>query len=185
MHLFKFISGFHWANAILLPALVLTIAGCASHRPMEPIEYLDLDKFMGDWYVIANIPTPFEKGAHNAVETYELNDKGNIEVSFRFRADSFDGKLKKYHPKGFVRDKKSNAVWGMQFIWPFKSDYRIVYLSADASQVIIGRLARDFVWLMARDPKISDEDYQTLKAKVSLLGYDTSKLLKIPQQWPE
>jgi apolipoprotein D and lipocalin family protein len=33
---------------------------------------VDLERFMGDWYVIANIPTFIEKGAHNAVEGYQM-----------------------------------------------------------------------------------------------------------------
>ena len=28
----------------------------------------------------------------------------------------------------------SNAVWGMQFIWPIKAEYVVVYLSDDYSQ---------------------------------------------------
>ena len=50
--------------------LVLTcglLAACASRGPeMKTVEKVDLERFMGDWYVIANIPTFLEKGAHNA-----------------------------------------------------------------------------------------------------------------------
>ena len=51
--------------------VALVIAGCATRGPeMEVVDYVDIERFMGDWYVIANIPTFLEKGAHNAVETY-------------------------------------------------------------------------------------------------------------------
>ncbi|MDP6879185.1 MAG: lipocalin family protein, partial [Candidatus Marinimicrobia bacterium] len=36
---------------------------------LETVDYVDLEKFMGDWYVIANIPTFIEKGAVNAIES--------------------------------------------------------------------------------------------------------------------
>ncbi len=36
---------------------------------------------MGSWYVIANIPNFLEKGAHNAVETYELDDDGTFNAA--------------------------------------------------------------------------------------------------------
>lgn len=49
-------------------------------------------------------------------------------TTFTFRQGGFDGERKVYTPTGFVRDRESNAVWGMQFIWPFKADFRIVYL---------------------------------------------------------
>ena len=150
---------------------------------METVDYVDLDRFMGDWYVIANIPTFLEKGAHNAVETYAMNDDGTIATTFTFREDGFDGKKKEFNPKGFVRDTESNAVWGMRFVWPIKADYRIVYLSDDYSQTIIGRNKRDFVWVMAREPEVSDADYDMLLGIVESLGYDMSKVERVPQKW--
>ena len=149
---------------------------------METVAYVDLDRFMGSWYVIANIPTFLEKGAHNAIETYELNDDGTIATTFTFNADGFDGKLKEYKPKGFVLDTQSNALWGMRFVWPIKADYRIVYLDEDYTQTIIGRNKRDFVWIMARSPQISDEDYRRLIGVVEDLGYDTSSIQRVPHQ---
>ncbi len=169
--------------ALLLLAIPL-FSGCATLEPMKTVDYVDLNRFMGDWYVIANIPTFLEKGAHNAVESYALNDAGEIETTFRFRAGSFDGSLKEYHPKGFVKDQDSNALWDMQFIWPFRADYRIIYLAEDYSQVIIGRQARDYVWVMARTPTISNEDYSAMADRVAAFGYDVQELVKVPQQWP-
>ena len=67
-----------------------------------------------------------------------MNDDGTIATRFTFRADGFDGKQKEYNPRGFVRDTESNAVWGMQFIWPFEAEYRVVYLKEDYSQTVIG-----------------------------------------------
>ena len=168
----------------LLVVASLTLAACAGSGPeMETVDYVDLERFMGDWYVIANIPTFLEKGAHNAVETYEMNDDGTISTKFTFRDGSFDGEKKEYNPKGFVRDTGSNAIWGMRFIWPIKADYRVVYLDEDYSQTIIGRQKRDFVWIMAREPDISDSDYAMLLGVVESLGYDTSKVERVPQRW--
>jgi len=150
---------------------------------METVRYVELERFMGPWYVIANIPTFIEKGAHNAVETYRLNDDGSIATTFTFRDGSFDGKQKEYNPKGFVLDTETNARWGMRFIWPIKADYRIVYLDEDYSQTVIGRQDRDYVWIMARTPSISDLDYERLVSFVESLGYDTAKLQRVPQQW--
>lgn len=150
---------------------------------MQTVDYVDLERFMGDWYVIANIPTFLEKGAHNAVETYAMNDDGTIATTFTFRKDAFDGKLKQYNPKGFITDTETNALWGMRFIWPIKADYRVVYLDDDYTQTVIGRQKRDFVWIMARTPTIPDEDYERILSFVESLGYDMSKVQKVPQQW--
>ena len=78
----------------------------------------------------------------------------------------------------------NNALWGMQFIWPIKAEYRITYLDDQYQRTIIARNARDYVWIMARTPKISDADYKELTDLVQSYGYDISKLRKVPQQWP-
>ena len=53
---------------------------------------------MGDWYVIANIPTFLEKNAYNPIESYEINPDGTIATTFSFNAGSYDGEQKIYHP---------------------------------------------------------------------------------------
>jgi len=171
-------------TVIVVTAMVAAVAGCASKgSEMKTVDYVDIERFMGPWYVIANIPTFLEKGAHNAVETYRLNDDGTIATTFTFRQDGFDGKSKEYNPKGFILDATTNARWGMRFIWPIKADYRIVYLDDDYSMTIIGRQARDFVWLMARTPQIPDDEYARLVTIIGEFGYDTSQIQRVPQRW--
>ncbi len=154
------------------------------HPPLALVPAVDLSRFMGDWYVIASIPTFIEKRAYNAVESYRLAADGSIETTFTFRAGSFDGEAKRYTPKGFVKDA-SNAVWGMQFIWPFQADYRISYLSVDYAQTVIGREKRDYVWIMARTPSIPEGEYQSILRFVAEQGYDVTRIRRVPQRWEE
>ena len=160
------------------------LTGCAaSERPLGTVPEVDIDRFMGRWYVIGRIPTFVEKDAYNAVESYALNPNGTIATTFTFRKGGFDGPKKSYTPTGFVYDD-SNAVWGMRFLWPFKADYRIIYLNEDYTQTVIGRNKRDFVWIMARTPAIADVDYRALVEFTQSAGYDISKLERAPQRWP-
>lgn len=165
-------------------AALVILGGCQSapRPPLATAPKVELERFMGDWYVIASIPTFIEKGAHNALESYRLAADGTIETTFTFRAGGFDGPQKRYTPRGFVVDRDSNAVWGMQFLWPIKADYRIVYLAPDYSQTVIGREARDYVWIMARKPEIPETDYARLAELVRRQGYDVSRLRKVPQR---
>lgn len=171
-------------NASLVLLLLLSVdCSSVSHPPLALVPNVDLPRFMGDWYVIANIPTFIEKGAHNAVETYRLAEDGSIPTTFTFRSEGFDGPEKHYHPRGFILDRESNAVWGMRFLWPFKADYRIVYLAPDYSQTVIGREARDYVWIMARTPEIPEGDYQRILTLLKEQHYDVSRIQKVPQRW--
>jgi apolipoprotein D and lipocalin family protein len=150
--------------------------------PVQPVSQVNLNQFMGDWYVIACIPTMIETEAFNAVESYQLEKDGTINTTFTFRNGGFDGPKKRYNPQGFVVENTNNAVWGMQFIWPIKSEFIIAYLDKDYTTTIIARNARDYVWIMARTPVISDTEYQELTKKAESLGYETGKLRKVPQQ---
>ena len=174
----------HGFQLLLWVLLMSTNTLLRASNSLVGVDYVDLEKFMGKWYVIASIPTLLEKDIFNAVETYQLMEDGTIATTFSFRKNGFDGPKKEYHPRGFVRDQKTNAVWGMQFIWPIKADYRIVYLDSNYKQTIIGRQKRDFVWLMAREPTISKPSYQKLVETIEKLGYDSSLLIRIPQRWP-
>jgi apolipoprotein D and lipocalin family protein len=95
---------------------------------------------------------------------------------------SEDGPVKTYSALGYVRDPVNRSTWGMQFLWPFKAEYLIASLDAGYTQTIIARRARDFVWIMARTPVISADDYAQHVARVAALGYDVRKLRKVPQR---
>ena len=170
-------------RAIILAGLLLSGCQSVQHPPLTHVPKVDLARFMGDWFVIASIPTFIEENAYNAVESYRLADDGTIDTTFTFRDGGYDGEVKTYTPRGFVLDRASNAVWGMQFIWPFQADYRIVYLAPDYSQTVIGREKRDYVWIMAREPQIPEADYQRIVRFIAEQGYDTSRIRKVPHRW--
>lgn len=163
--------------------IAMLLVACQSAPPMEtPAPQVDLKRYMGDWHVIGVIPTRLEKDAYNAVETYRLDDDGSIETTFRFRKGGFDGKAKELHARGFVKDRVTNSIWGIQFIWPIKADYRIAWIADDYSQVVVAREKRDYLWIMARTPQIPDADYRERVAFAVGLGYDAAKIVKVPQK---
>ena len=171
---------FNSLAALMLVTLPLT--GCAANTPIAPVSHVDVQRYMGDWYVIAAIPSFFERHAYNAVESYALRSDGRIQTTFRYREGSSDGKLKTMHATGFVDAARGNAVWGMQFLWPIKAQYIIAWLDPDYRTVIVARDKRDYVWIMARTPTISKEEYDLLVARITAMGYDPQRLRKVPQQ---
>ena len=173
------VLGFVAAAAVL--AACSSMASGKDRPPLALAPNVDLPRFMGDWHVIASIPTYFEKGAHNAVESYRLGKEGVVDIRFTYRADAFDGPAKEMTSRGFV-EKSSNAVWGVQFVWPIEADYRITYVSEDYGLTVISREKRDYVWIMARTPTISEAAYQRMVAFVAEQGYDMSKLQRVPQR---
>ncbi len=171
-----------YLKALFFLSLVI-LAACQSSTSFGPIrtaQYVDLSKFAGDWYVIGNIPTFIETDAYNAVESYGEAVDGKVATTFTFNKGSLTGPLKTYTPTGFVTDGTGNAVWGMQFIWPIKAEYRVVYISDNYDMTIIGRTKRDYVWLMARQPDLSETDYNAMLKIIEDEGYDLSKVRRVP-----
>ena len=172
----------------ILILLSITLTNCndrsdfKSTETMKTVNYVDLEKYMGDWYVIANIPTFIEKNATNAIESYKLSSDGIIHTTFSFTKDLL--KVKKiYRPKGFVFNKETNAEWRMQFLWPFKMPFLIIELDEDYSYTVIGYPSKKYVWIMARDPQMEEKRYNLILDNLSKIGYDISLIQKVPQIW--
>ena len=171
-------------NPIMIKTLIaisaVLIAGCThqSREPMQIPSYVDIEKFMGDWHVLANIPTFPERGAINPVETYSMNENGTINTRFSFIHPK-TGARKELRATGFVLPNTNNAIWGMQFLWPLKADYRVVYLDPYYETTIVGREKRDYLWIMARDANLPAETLNYLIDKAVQMGYDRS-LIQLP-----
>jgi apolipoprotein D and lipocalin family protein len=166
-------------------AALAALAGCATKppaglKPVALVPHVDLSRYVGDWYVIARIPTWIEKDGQNAKEHYDLAPDGTIPTTFTFNEGAPDGPLKTYHSTASVVDGNT-AVWGEQYVWPIKADYRISWLAPDYSEVVVTREKRDYVWIMARTPTIPAADLERLTAFVASQGYDVAKLQRVPQ----
>jgi len=156
---------------LILPMVFsLLLLSCASgskanrgSEPLQTVAYIDIPRFMGRWYVIANIPTSIEKGAHNAIELYTWNgEKDRVDIDFRFNKDSFDGKLKVYPQKAWIHDARTNAEWRVQPVWPLRFAYLVLDVGEDYEYTVIGVPNRKYIWIMAREPEMDEELYAAL-----------------------
>ena len=175
-------------RALLIVATAL-LAACASAPkgvpPLPRAEAVDIDRFMGDWYVIAHAPTAPERDAFNAVERYGLCPDGRVATVFRFRERGFDGQREILRPTGFPDAGSGYAEWGMQFLWPFRAEYIVAWLGEDYQTTIIARSARDYVWLMHREAAMPPQALEAALQRIAGMGYERSALRMVPQRWPE
>lgn len=169
----------------ILISIILTTMVFAQNNmeELKTVEYVNIERFMGDWYVVGVIPTFAEKDAVNAIERYELNDKGNIDITFTHYKKSPQGKFKEYHPKGFIYNKETNSEWRVQFFWPLKFKYLVIDLAEDYRYTVIGVPNRKYVWIMAREAQLSEEDIANIQQNLVKQGYDISKIVDVPQIW--
>ncbi len=172
-------------NSFRILPLLVVLAGCASQpeRPMDAMKNIDMPKFMGDWFVIANIPTFAERDAVSPMENYRLRDDGTVAITFSYKNANSQAS-KELSMKGFVGSRPDNGVWRVQWLWPFKADYRIVYLDDEYQFSIVGREKRDYLWIMSRTPNINEAQYEALVAKAVEIGYERAAINRTSWQQP-
>ncbi|CAK8990567.1 unnamed protein product [Durusdinium trenchii] len=143
---------------------------------------IELPKFMGVWYVIANIPTFFDQGTSNNIETYSLDETGkNVLVDFTYQQGS-SSKLLQQRAE-VVND--ACTQWAISpkigvFI-PLRLSYLIVDCAEDYSTCIIGVPDRRYLWIMARTPTIEEKTLEALISKSRRLGFDEKAIVRVPQ----
>lgn len=172
----------------LFPLLLLSVygqvaAGGQSEAFHETVDYVDLNRFAGDWYVIAVIPTPFEKDAVNGIENYSIHEDGTIRVRYTFRKGSPEGEEKVMYQKGWVYNTETNADWRVRPIWPLKLPYYILELDEDYNYTVIGTNNYKYLWIMAREPVMDETFYNELVRRMAERGYDTDKIERMEQDF--
>jgi len=159
-------------------------ASAGKRGPLTAMETaMDLQKFMGKWYVLANIPTIFDKGTTQNVEEYTLDEDGLVHVDFSYcKPGSSKKKVIKQRAKVC---NEARTQWEISpkigFYLPLGLAYLIVDCADDYSTAIIGVPNRQNIWIMARSPTVDEATMESLVAKAQELGFDTKKLVTVPQ----
>jgi len=179
------------SNTVMKKMMLLTItfflAGCAvfsNDPPLDTVEAVDLDRYMGQWYVIANIPYFGERGNVAGQAIYRQRDDGRMDDIYLYRDGSFDEPQEQLDGVAWVVDERTNARWKVRFFWPFTFDYYIVDLDDEYQWSLVGHPSRKYAWIMAREPQMDEALYQRLLTRFEDLGFESSALLKVPQ-FPE
>jgi apolipoprotein D and lipocalin family protein len=167
---------------IAILGLVWTLQACQSTPAFwDTVSEVQLDRFLGKWFVIASRPTMFEKNAFNAIENYSLNPStGKIDVEFLYNKGALDGPLKSMPQTAYVSDLKTNAHWkiGIWFL-PFDLDYLIIALDPDYQWTVVGVPNQKYIWVMARDANMSEAKLEEILSLVRLKGYNTKDIQRI------
>ncbi|MDR9389400.1 MAG: lipocalin family protein [Wenzhouxiangella sp.] len=171
-------------RALTTTAAVLVLSGCALLAPKEPlptVESVDLDRYMGQWYVIANIPYFGERGNVAGRAIYRQRDDGRMDDIYIYKKGDFDAPDERLEGVAWVVDERSRAEWKVRFYWPLSFGYYIVGLDEDYQWSMVGHPTRNYAWIMAREPTMDEALYARLLARFEALGYDASELQKVPQ----
>ncbi len=168
---------------ILLVTYLPAVTACSS-ASFPTVEKVDLERFMGTWYVSAGRFTMFEKNINNAVEIYRYDHATDtIDINFSYRKDSPEGKEKKIPQTGKVVEGTNNAHWLVSPFWPLKFDYLIIALADDYSWVAIGVPNQKYLWIMNRKKQVNREELDLIKNRLKAINYNIDGIEVVPQKW--
>lgn len=148
--------------------------------PLETQAEIDLQRFMGQWFVIANIPYFPERGKVASSDVYALREDGRIDNTYVFRRD-FNTSERRWSGVSEVVPGSNGAHWKVQFIWPFKADLLVLEVDPDYQWALLGHPKRSMAWIFARQANMDNAQYQGLLTRMRGFGYDPSTILRVAQ----
>ena len=159
---------------------LLTFFGFAPKRGLPTVKEVDLEKYAGTWYEIARLPNSFERGLSSVTATYNLKNNGKIQVINRGYKDS-TRKWKEIKGRARQPDASYPGRLKVTFFWPFAGDYYIIELDQDYKYALVGAPSSDFLWILAREPKLEKDTYKSLIEKARKLGFPVDQMEMVDQ----
>jgi len=174
----------------VLLALFLSIlcCNCSSQSKDSGVDKstvsgVDLNRYLGRWYEVARFDHSFEKGLTGVTATYSLRSDGKIKVLNEGYKNSLDGRHKKAVGKAMIPNPQDLSKLKVSFFLNFYADYLIMELDqVNYQYAMIGSNSDNFIWILNREPKISDSIYNMLVEKAKKRGFAVENLIKVPQK---
>jgi apolipoprotein D and lipocalin family protein len=163
---------------------MFSVCGCSTApepAPLRTVAHVDLTRYMGNWYVIANIPYFLENGKVASYDTYSPRADGRMNNVFTFRKGSFAAPEKSWHGVARVVNKESNAEWKVRFLWPFTSTYLVLELDPDYRWAVVATPGHQLLWVLARGRSLDDATYAEILQRIQAQGYDVKLVKKVSQ----
>lgn len=173
-------------GGVVLLGLGMATMAYAESKPLNAVEKVELDKYLGVWHEVARKPLSFQKKCVRDISArYTLNENGNIVVDNRCYDQ--EGKLSQSVGEAYVQNAPFNSKLKVSFLpdairWlPVgRGDYWILKIDEDYQTVLVGEPKRKYMWVLSRDPEIKSEVLNEYLDYAKSVGYDLSDLIQTP-----
>ncbi len=163
-------------------------AAAATYRDQDvaitTVPELDVPRYMGLWYEIARYPNNFEENCVGVTAEYAQREDGKIKVVNTCRKGSLDGPVEKAEGVAkLVGPGKLSVSFVPWLSWlPFTNgDYWVLDVTDGYEVAVVGNPDGSSGWILAREPEISDAQFEAATAVLQQNGYDLAALTRVPQ----
>ena len=162
--------------------LALFLASCTGvPEGITPVTGFELPRYLGTWHEIARLDHSFERGMSRVTAYYDMNEDGSVKVTNRGYLDDKQEWKEAIGKAKFVGDENIGHL-KVSFFGPFYGGYVIYELDHENySYAFVTSYNRDYLWLLARDPLVSDELKDQFAQQAKQLGFDTDALIWVEQ----
>lgn len=163
-------------TALVIALLPFVVSGCVSTPPgVEPVENFELDRYLGKWYEIARLDHSFERGLHNVTAEYSMREDGGVRVLNR--GYSREKGWNEAEGKAYFVEEPDRAFLKVSFFGPFYGSYIVFELDEDYEYAFVSGPKTSYLWLLARQPEVTDEVMQRFRSRAGELGFDLDELI--------
>lgn len=165
-------------SIILSIILYLGLSGCVSIPEMiEPVQGLELNRYLGKWYEIARLDHSFERGLDHVTAEYSLRNDGGVKVINRGYSATENAWKQAEGKAYFVRDSTEGYL-KVSFFGPFYGAYIVFGLDQENYHyAFITSHDKSYLWLLSRTPIASDELIDKFINTANALGFRTDQLI--------
>lgn len=159
---------------------ILLLSACTG-RPegVVPVQDFDINRYLGTWYEIMRLDHSFERGLTNVSATYTIQEGGEVGVlnrGFDIEACEWD----QVEGVAEFQSDKTVASLSVTFFWPFAGGYHVFELDQDGySYAMVSGPTKDYLWVLAREKRIPEQQLNLLVAKARTLGFPTDELILV------
>jgi apolipoprotein D and lipocalin family protein len=175
-----------------LASLVACIAGCAHNPAVSPHAQasqsacvagppIDLERYMGRWYVIADTPFLSEHDYVGSYDEWSLREDGTIDDKYLGRRHGFDQPASGSDFVAKVMSGTGNTKWRVGLIWPFEVVVVIAYVDPEYRYTIRCMADANMVWVLSRTPAMDEAVYADMLDRLSGMGFHIDRLRRVPQ----
>lgn len=157
-------------------SITILFTACSSKNPpLQTVQKVEIDRYLGTWYEIARYEHFFEKNCKNVSANYSMLDEDTIKVINRC-TNILTNEKKEAIGRAYATDD-TNSKLKVSFFRPFYGDYWVMILDENYEYVVVGTPSREYLWILCRKPILDEKIKNEILQKLPNLGFDTSKLI--------
>ena len=157
-------------------SITILFTACSSKNPpLQTVQKVEIDRYLGTWYEIARYEHFFEKDCKNVTANYSMMNEETIKVINRCTKIQTNEK-KEAMGRAYAIDE-SNSKLKVSFFRPFYGDYWVLMLDENYKYAVVGTPSREYLWILARTSKLDEKIKNEILQKLPTLGFETSKLI--------